>query len=139
MAEFIFKKIVKDNGMEDLFVINSCATSSEEIYNGIGNPMYPPAVSQLRKNSIPFTPRQATRLSINDYEKYDLLVCMDSNNITNAKRMLGSDPEQKIKLLLSFTGENRNVSDPWYTGDFEKAFNDISKGCLSLYEYLTAE
>ena len=136
MAEFIFKNIVEENGMSDIFLVSSSATSDEEIWNGIGNPIYPPAAEQLKKNNIPFTQRQATRLKRSDYNAYDIFVCMDSRNIANARRIFGGDTENKVHRLLDFTAEPRDVSDPWYSRDFDTAYKDISSGCKALFNYL---
>ena len=136
MAEFIFKNIVEENGMSNNFLVSSTATSDEEIWNGIGNPIYPPAAEQLKKNNIPFTQRQATRLKRSDYNAYDIFVCMDSRNIANARRIFGGDTENKVHRLLDFTAEPRDVSDPWYSRDFDTAYKDILSGCKALFKSL---
>ena len=137
MAEFIMKKLVADKGFSDDFVIESSATSTEEIWNGVGSPIYKPAREELVRNGIPFTERRATLLQRQDYPKYDLFVGMDSANIRNMHRIFGSDPEDKIRKLLCFTGGEADVCDPWYSRDFASAYRDIRKGCEALLIYLT--
>lgn len=133
MAEFIMKKLVKDEGLENDFKIQSSATSSEEIWNGIGNPIYPPALAELKKNNIPVTEKRAVQLTAEDYDKYDMFICMDSNNLRNINHILKSDPQNKISRLL----KEKDVADPWYYGNFDVTFNDITKGCKALLEILT--
>ena len=136
MAEFIFKDIAKKYGREDEFFVSSSATSTEEIWNGIGNPVYPPAAEQLRLHGISCSGKRAVQLKKSDYDKYDMLICMDDRNITNALRILGGDPEKKLSKLMDHTTCGGNVSDPWYSGDFETAYSDILKGCQALIEKL---
>ena len=139
MAEFIMKDMVKRMGLENEFVIASSATSDEEIRNGIGNRMYPPAQAELRHNGIPFEPRRATRLDASDYGKYDLFIGMDSANIRNMNRILKGDPNGKISKLMEYTSTPGDVSDPWYSDRFDVAYNDIYNGCQALIKYLVAQ
>lgn len=139
MAEFIMKDMVKRMGLESEFVIASSATSDEEIRNGVGNRMYPPAQAELRRNGIPFEPRRATRLDASDYGKYDLFIGMDSANIRNMNRILKGDPENKIHKLMEYTSTPGDVSDPWYSDRFDIAYNDIYKGCQALIEHLVTQ
>lgn len=132
MAEFIFKDILRKSGSLSEFTVSSSATSTEEIWNGIGNPVYPPAKRELLKHGITCDGKRAVQLQKDDYGKYDLFLCMDGNNVRNAIRILGSDPERKVKKLLSYVGSDRDVADPWYTDDFEAAYRDIYKGCEAL-------
>ena len=136
MAEFVFKKIVREHGRESYFVIASSATSTEEIWNGIGNPVYPPAKSELAKHGISCEGKRAVQLKKSDYDSYDMFIGMDSANIRNMHRMLGGDPEGKIYKLMQFTGSGADVSDPWYSRDFGKAYADIAAGCSALYGFL---
>jgi len=136
MAEFIFKDLAKKRGVSELFEVASCATSTEEIYCGIGNPVYPPAKEELRKHGISCDGKRAVQLKKSDYDEYDLLVAMDNNNIRNMNRMLGGDPLGKFRKLMSYTGSDRDVSDPWYTGGFDVAYNDIYNGCVALLDEL---
>ena len=137
MAEFIFKKIANDAGLADAFLVRSSATSTEEIWQGVGNPIYPPAARELSKNGIPYDRREATLLLAEDYGKYDMFIGMDSANIRNMHRIFGSDPEGKISKLMSYTGTGADVSDPWYTERFDRAYADIYAGCAALFEKLT--
>lgn len=136
MAEFILKKMVKEKGKEKDFVIASCATSTEEIWNGVGNPVYPPAQRELKKHGISCGNKRAVQLTKSDYNKYDFLICMDENNRRNMLRILSSDPKNKIRKLMDFTSRPGNVADPWYSGDFETAYNDIYEGCEGLMKVL---
>lgn len=128
MAEFIFKHLIKEQGIGGDFIVNSSAISDEEY----GNPVYPPAKEQLKKHGIPVCERHAVQLEQSDYAKYDLFLCMDSSNVRLAKRLFFGDPENKVKLLLSYTGEERDVFDPYYTRRFDIAYDDIYKGCVAL-------
>jgi len=132
MAEFVMKKLTADAGLSDKFKIESAATSTEEI----GNPVYPPAKMKLAEHRISCTGKTARQMNRDDYAKFDLLIGMDRANIRNMTRICGGDPENKIKLLLDYTGLNRDVADPWYTGDFDATWNDVSKGCKALLESL---
>jgi protein-tyrosine phosphatase len=138
MAEFILKDMVKKRGIAEQFEIASAATSTEEIWNGIGNPVYPPARAELAIHGISCEGKRAVQLTKADYEKYDLLIGMDSMNIKNMYRMTdGTNLKEggKIFRLLDFTDEHRDVADPWYTGNFAKTYNDIVKGCKGLLNY----
>nr|WP_300841830.1 low molecular weight protein-tyrosine-phosphatase [uncultured Acetatifactor sp.] len=137
MAEFIMKDLVEKAGLSNQFQISSAATSTEEIWNGIGNPVYPPARQKLAEHNISCEGKRAVQLQRSDYVKYDYLIGMDSTNIRNMHRMLGGDPEGKIAKLLSFAGSERDISDPWYTGDFETTYRDVIEGCESLLEQLS--
>lgn len=136
MAEFIMKKITEDAGLQDEFYIKSSATSTEEIWNGKGNPVYPPAKAELKKHGISSDGKYAVQLKKNDYEKYDMFIGMDSANIRNMRRIFGNDKDEKIFKLMSFCSCENDVADPWYSGDFETTYNDIFKGCKALLEYL---
>lgn len=136
MAEFIFKDMVKRKGLEDEFFVASSATSTEEIWGGVGNPVYPPAKAELAKHGISCEGKRAVQLKKSDYDKYDLFVGMDSMNIRNMYRILGSDPEGKIRKLMEFTDRGGDVADPWYSGRFDVAWRDIYDGCEGLLESL---
>ena len=136
MAEFIFKNMVKENGVEQEFEISSSATSTEEIWRGVGNPVYPPAKRELLKHGITCDGKRAVQLKVEDYENYDLFVCMDSANVRNATRILNGDKQNKVVKLLSFAGKDADVSDPWYTDRFDVAYADIYEGCKALCEKL---
>ena len=136
MAEFIFKDMIKKQGLEGKFFVASSATSTEEIWSGIGNPVYPPAREELKKHGITAGGKRAVQLTAEDYEKYDLFVGMDSANIRNMHRILGGDPEGKIHKLKEYSGSGGDVSDPWYSDRFDIAYADIYKGCRALLEEL---
>lgn len=136
MAEFILKDMVKRQNLQNNFIICSSATSTEEIWNGIGNPVYPPAKKVLEHHGINPAGKQAVQLKKSDYDKYDLFIGMDSANIKNMKRIFGSDSKCKIHKLMEYTGSTADVSDPWYTRNFEKCYNDIYKGCEALLKTL---
>ena len=137
MAEFIFKRIVKEAGKEDEYVICSSATSTEEIWQGVGNPVYPPAKRELLKHGIICDGKRAVQLKTEDYQNYDIFICMDSANVRNATRILNGDRDGKVKKLLSFAGRDGDVSDPWYTDRFDIAYQDIASGCEGLFKALT--
>lgn len=130
MAEFIFKDLVKEDDKE--FHIESRATSREEI----GNPVYPPAKRKLKEYGILCDGKVAKQITKEDYEKFDYIICMDNNNLRNIRYVVGEDTYNKISLLMEWTGEKKEVSDPWYTGDFETAYHDILKGCKAVRDKL---
>ena len=122
--------------MADKFHIASCATSTEEIWHGVGNPVYPPARRELAKHGISCDGKRAVQITPEDYDKYDIILCMDSNNMRNIKRIISADPDGKIHKLMAFAGTDADVADPWYTGDFTTTYNDVLAGCTGLLEYL---
>ena len=132
MAEQVMKHMVTQRGLEGEFYINSAATSTEEI----GNPIYPPAARKLRAEGIPVGNHRATQLRKADYDKYDLLICMDSRNIINAKRIIGDDPQNKLRKLMDYTSRGGDVADPWYTDRFDVTYRDVTEGCAALLEEL---
>ncbi len=134
MAEFIFRSLSADDGD---FVVASSATSTEEIWNGIGNPVYPPARAELEKHGIACGNKRAVQLKKSDYDKYDLFIGMDSANIRNMHRILGNDPQNKIRKLMDYTTRPGDVSDPWYSDRFDVAYNDIYEGCSALLASLS--
>jgi protein-tyrosine phosphatase len=139
MAEFIFKNMLAQRGLSDAFTVASAATSTEEIYNGRGNPVYPPAVRELAKHGISAAGKTAVQLQKSDYAKYDLLIGMDSANIRNMHRILGGDPDGKIHKLMDYTNRPGDVADPWYSDRFDIAYRDIEEGCAALLERVTAK
>lgn len=131
MAEFILKSMVRDRGMEERFHIESAAVSTEEI----GNPIYPPAKRCLNKHGIWFDPgKQASQVVRADYDRFDHIVCMDASNLRLLRWIIPDDPEGKVRLMMSYAGERRDVADPWYTGDFEKTYQDLVRGCEAMLE-----
>ena len=136
MAEFIMKKLVAERGLQAELIISSSATSTEEIYRGIGNPVYPPAKRELMKHGISSEGKTAVQLNISDYEKYDYFIGMDRANIRNMNIILGGDPLGKVYKLMTFAGISDDVADPWYSGDFTTTYNDILNGCTCLLDYI---
>jgi len=130
MAEFVMKALVKARGIEDSFYIESAAVSTEEI----GNPIYPPARRCLSQHGVKFDDRQARQVTKADYGRFDRIICMDASNLRLIRWIIPDDPQGKIHLLMSYTGTGRDVADPWYTGDFEEAFQDILEGCEAILE-----
>lgn len=139
MAEFVMKDIVKREGLEDRFHIESAATHTDQIWDGVGDPVYPPARKELARHGIDCEGKTARLLTKKDYEKFDFLIGMDEANIKNIHRITGRKASDKVSLLLQYAGENRNISDPWYTGDFEATWDDVKKGCEALFEYFRRE
>ena len=128
------KDLVRKRRMESRFEIASAATSREEI----GNPVYPPARRKLSENGNACAGHRARQMTKTDYDDYDLIVCMDRNNIRNALRITGGDPQGKIVQLLDYAGRpGEEVADPWYTGDFEATWDDIASGCEGLLARLS--
>lgn len=130
------KKLVSDAGFTARFQIASAATSTEEIWNGIGNPVYPPAKAELARHGISCEGKRARQVTRADYAEYDYLIGMDGANIRNMLRIFGGDPEGKVAKLLSYAGWERDISDPWYTGDFGTTYDDVLEGCAAFLEYL---
>ena len=134
MAEFVMKDMVRVRGLDSRYEIASAATSREEL----GNPVYPPARRKLAANGIACAGHRARQMTRADYDDWDLIVCMDRNNIRNALRITDGDPEHKIVLLLDYAGRaGEEVADPWYTGDFDATWDDITSGCEGLLRELT--
>ena len=133
MAEFVMKDLVKKAGREEDFYIESAATSTEEI----GNEVYPPAKRKLAEHGIGCKGKTARQMTRNDYERFDLLIGMDTWNIRNMTRICGGDPEGKIQMLLDFTNRPGDVADPWYTGNFEATWRDVLEGCTCLLKLLS--
>ena len=132
MAEYILKDLVRKQGTGEKYTISSSATSDEEIWNGKGNRVYPPAREELEKHGLSCEGKRAVQLKKSDYEKYDIFVGMDGANVSNMLRIFGGDPQGKIHKLLDYTEKGGEVADPWYTGRFDTAYKDIYKGCEGL-------
>lgn len=133
MAEFVMKDLVEKCGKSDDFLIESRATSTEEI----GNPVHQGTRRKLAEHGISCSGKRAVQLRKSDYEKYDLLICMDDWNVRNTLRIIVSDPQNKVRKLLSFAGESGDIADPWYTGNFDETYDDVLRGCTALLEKLT--
>ena len=134
MAEFVMRDLLRRSGRTDVHV-ESCATSTEEI----GSDTYPPVKDVLKRHGVPFSPRRARRITCDDYARFDLIVAMDDENLRNTRRFTDGDPEGKVRLLMSFTGEDRGVADPWYTGDFEETYSDVSRACAEILAHLDSD
>lgn len=132
MAEFVFKDMVAQEGLAWQFFIASAATSSEEL----GNPVHYGTRRKLAEHGISCEGKRAVRLRASDYADYDYLIAMDDYNLSNMRRMLGSDPDRKMHLLLDFSRQPRAIADPWYTGDFDQTYDDVLEGCQGLLAHL---
>ena len=123
MAEFIFKDKIRSRGLNEQFYVESAAVSTEEI----GNSIYPPAKRCLNAHGIPFdTSKTARQITRADYDRFDLIICMDRMNLRWLKYIIPNDPAGKIRLMMSYAGQDRDVADPWYTGDFETTYRDLN-------------
>ena len=133
MAQYIFQDLVNKNHLENYFVVDSMATSSEEIGAGI----YPNAREQLFKHNIRgYETHRAKQFTTKDYETFDYVLVMDEENMYGTKWLIGKDDKNKVYKLLDFTKEKGDIEDPWYTRNFDKVFNQIDNGCKCLLEYL---
>ena len=133
MAQFVFQDMVNNQGLKDKFYIDSAATSREEI----GNPPHHGTVNKLRQEGIPVLKHRAIQMTKQDYKEYDYIIGMDAWNIRNIMRIIGSDPEKKVSMLLDFTDRpGTEIADPWYTGDFESTYRDVVEGCEGFLAYL---
>ncbi len=135
LAESVFTHLVKEKDLADWFVIDSFATSREEI----GNPPHRGTVNKLQEVGIPVVPHKAKQITWNDYTAFDYIIGMDEANIRNLNRMLKNDPERKIHKLLSFAGSDQDIADPWYTGNFDVTYNDVTEGCTGLLEMILSD
>lgn len=133
MAEMVMKELVRQKGLEAKFEISSMAATTEEI----GQDMYPPAKRTLTAHRIPYTKRSAALITMKDYAWADYIIAMDEENLDDLSRLTQGDPEKKVSRLLDWAGEARDVADPWYTGNFEKTYEDIEKGCRAVLEKLS--
>ena len=132
MAEFVLKDMVKKAGLSSGFHIESAAVSAEEL----GNPVYPPARRELAAHGISCQGKTARLMTRADYDRFDLLVCMDSANLRRMERICGGDPQGKMSRMLDHTAYPGDVADPWYTGDFSRTWQDVEAGCRALLEKL---
>lgn len=129
------KDMAAKAGAGERFVIDSAATSTEEL----GNPVYPPARRELAAHGVVCGPHTARQMTRADYDEYDLLIGMDSANIRNMTRICGGDPAGKIHRLLDYTARPGDVADPWYTGDFSTTWRDVAEGCRGLLKAITSQ
>lgn len=130
MAEMVMKHLTLSLSSREKseWIIDSCATSTEEI----GNDIYPPAKRCLERHDVPYTRHAARQITRTDFDRYDHIYCMDENNLRNLRRMFGDELAGRVQLLMSLVGENRDVADPWYTGDFESTYRDVLAGCQKI-------
>ena len=134
MAEFYMKHIVNETGLTDSIYIESAATSREEI----GNDTHYGTKHKFDAMGIPYTRRKARQVTIDDYHNFDYLIIMDENNARNLRRIIGDDVDHKVHKAMTFVGESRDVKDPWYTGNFDETYDDVSRSCDALF-YLIKE
>lgn len=132
MAEYVMRDLVRQAGLEDQVQVASAATSREEL----GNPVYPPARRKLAEHGIACEGHAARQMTAADYDRFDLLIGMDQNNLRNMNRICGSDPQHKLRMLMDYTDRPGEVADPWYTGDFERTWQDVLAGCQGLLAQL---
>lgn len=132
MAEFVFSHMVSEKGLSDKFHIESAATSTEEIGNGV----HYGTRNKLKKEQITMWDHRARQMTKKDYEKFDYIIGMDQWNLRNMKRILKEDPDGKIHLLLDYSDRAGDIADPWYTGNFDETYRDISEGCQGLLDYI---
>ena len=130
MAEFLFRYKLEQKGIAHQFEVFSRATSTEELGNGV----YPPVKRLLGARGIDCSAKRARQITKSDYQEYDLLIGMDRANIRTMKNCWGGDPDGKVRMLLSYCGLDREVADPWYTGDFDATLQDVLSGCRRILE-----
>ena len=132
MAQFVFQHMVNTQGLTHQFHIDSRATSTEEI----GNPPHRGTVRKMQEVGIPVIPHRATQITWSDYNNFDYIIGMDDWNMRNLHRMLKGDPDGKVYKLLTFAGSDRDIADPWYTGNFDRTYDDVVEGCNALLAHL---
>lgn len=133
MAEMVMKEMVRQRGLDGKYDISSMAATTEEV----GHDIYPPAKRTLQAHHIPYTKRKAALMTRKDYEEADYVIAMDEENLYDLSRLTHGDPDKKVSRLLYWAGEKRDVADPWFTGDYEKTYEDIVKGCRAVLEKLS--
>ena len=132
MAQFVFQNMINKLNLSNQFLIDSRATSTEEI----GNPPHRGTVRKMQEEGIPLIPHRATQITISDYNNFDYIIGMDEWNMRNLNRMLKGDPDKKVYKFLTFAGSDRDIADPWYTGDFDETYRDVVEGCEGFIKYL---
>ncbi len=135
MSESVMTHYINQAGLSDRIQVDSAATSREEI----GNPPHHGTVRKLKEVGIPLVPHRARQMTKQDYENFDYLIGMDSANIRNMNRICGGDPDKKIYKLPTFAGKSNDIADPWYTGNFDETYRDVSEGCRGLLEFFKKE
>ena len=136
MAEFIMMQMLADRGLTNQFEVSSAATSTEEIWRGKGNPVYPPARRELARHGIDCAGKTARQVTKADYDYYDYLLCAEEMNIRNLRYIIPSDPQHKIHRMLAYAKHPRDIDDPWYSGNFDTVYTDIVEACESLLAHL---
>ncbi len=136
-AEIVFKDMLKKRGLENEFTVSSSATSDCEIHNGVGDLVYPPAAAELARHGYDCAGKRSKQLTQAEYDEFELIIVMDERNVRDLHDLLGGDPDNKVKKLMSYTARPGDVSDPWFSLEFDVAFNDIFEGCTALLDYLT--
>ena len=132
MAEFVFKDMIQKNGIDNKFYVESAATSSEEVGNGV----HYGTINKLKEEGIRIYDRKAKQIKKSDYDKFDYIIGMEKRNIDNILRIVGEDKDKKIYRLLDFSNNPRDIADPWYTGNFDITYNDIVEGCEAFIKKL---
>ena len=132
MSQFVFQDMVNKQGLSDRFLIDSRATSTEEI----GSPPHRGTVRKMQEVGIPVLPHRATQITWSDYQNADYIIGMDTWNIRNLNRMLHGDPDKKVHKFLAFAGSDRDIADPWYTGNFDATYEDVVVGCNGFLDHL---
>lgn len=133
MAEFVMKQLVREAGLADKILVESKALHRDEI----GSDTHRGTREVLRTHNIPFSKRRATLMTAADYSAFDIIIGMDTENMNDLDRLTGGDPDGKVRRLLSYIGEERDVADPWYTGNFDITYRDVDAGCRALLQELT--
>lgn len=132
MSQFVLQDMVNKSGLGSQFYIDSAATSTEEI----GNPPHRGTIRKMKEEGIPVLPHRARQITWSDYKEYDYIIGMDTWNMKNLGRMLKGDPDGKVHKLLSFADSDRDIADPWYTGNFDVTYDDVAEGCRAFLKYL---
>jgi protein-tyrosine phosphatase len=132
MAEFVMRDEVKRRGLDGVIEAYSSATSYEEY----GNPVYPPAVSKMKREGVTIYPHRAMPLQKEDYDKYDMFVGMEDYNLRRMKAIFGGDPDGKISKLLDYSDNPRDIADPWYSGNFDRTYLDVVEGVDGLLKFI---
>ncbi len=136
-AEVVFNDLLRQRGLLGEFKVSSSATSDCEIHDGVGDLVYPPAAEEMKKHGLDCSGKRSKQLTREEYDEFELIIVMDERNVRDLHDLLGGDPDHKVHKLMSYTECPRDVSDPWFSRDFDVAFADIFEGCTALLDYLT--
>lgn len=132
MAESVMAHLIQQAGLSDQITVASAGTSDEESGHGV----HPGTRKVLAAHEIPVVPHHAVQMDLDDYKQYDYIIAMEQRNIHNMHRLLGGDPQHKMRLLLDWSSRPRDIADPWYTGNFTQTYDDVQEGCKTLLEHL---